>query len=506
MRITEARGARRRGTHGGGSENGAVAARTTPSVHCEYSDGDTTGRGGLASYLRLTNVIYPNGRDVSYNYAQTVDNIMSRLAAITENNGTVVDAAYSYLGADTIATEDYRQPQIKLDYSANNFAALDRFGDVLDQVWSSYGSASGNLGPVDGYTYTYNQVGDRTSRANQTDSALSEIYGYDGLNRLTLMSRGVLSGGTIANPSNTQTWTLDSLGNFTNYNNNGSNQTRTVDAANEIETINGSSATSAYDLAGNMITTPEPGSASTALNCVYDAWDRLVQVGSGGAVMARYQYDGTGRQIEEFTNFVVMSGVSYPQAVTYYFYSGQNAIETRAGSATSSPTSLGVQYQYVFSPLGEKTPLVRDTYVSGQIVPNDRIYYLTDANTNVTAVVGFNQSANGGAGEWQVAERYVYDPYGNVTVCNPSWTAIGTSLAASTVGNTLGFASMSFDPVTGLYYDEARWYSTAVSTFISRDPAQADENLYRYCVSGLQHHQGFRRRRGILGCSLGQDR
>ncbi|MGO9113892.1 MAG: hypothetical protein ACLP9L_32075 [Thermoguttaceae bacterium] len=25
-------------------------------------------------------------------------------------------------------------------------------------------------------------------------------------------------------------------------------------------------------------------------------------------------------------------------------------------------------------------------------------------------------------------------------------------------------------------------------------------------VSGLQHHQGFRRRRGILGCSLGQDR
>jgi hypothetical protein len=40
---------------------------------------------------------------------------------------------------------------------------------------------------------------------------------------------------------------------------------------------------------------------------------------------------------------------------------------------------------------------------------------------------------------------------------------------------------MSFDPATGLYNDEARWYSTAVSTFISRDPMAADINLYRYC-------------------------
>jgi len=51
----------------------------------------------------------------------------------------------------------------------------------------------------------------------------------------------------------------------------------------------------------------------------------------------------------------------------------------------------------------------------------------------------------------------------------------------SSVGNTLLYASMVLDPVTGLYNDEARWYSTAVSTFISRDPAQADLNTYRYC-------------------------
>ena len=140
------------------------------------------------------------------------------------------------------------------------------------------------------------------------------------------------------------------------------------------------------------------------------------------------------------------------------------------------PTSLGVQYQYVFSAMGVKTPLVRDTYSSGDIVSGDRLYYLTDANTNVTAVVGLSDST------WVVSERYVYDPYGTVTVYSPDWsTVVGSSLTASTVGNTIGFASMSFDAVTGLYNDEARWYSTATNGFITTDPARADLNTYRYC-------------------------
>ncbi len=146
--------------------------------------------------------------------------------------------------------------------------------------------------------------------------------------------------------------------------------------------------------------------------------------------------------------------------------------------AASAPESNTPQYQYVWSPLAVKTPLVRDAYSGGSIVPDDRLYYLTDANSNVTAVVGLS------SGVWQVVEHYVYDPYGNVTVYSSDWsTVIGTSLASSAVGNTLGFASMDLDANTGLYYDEARWYSTAVSTFITTDPARADLNTYRYCVN-----------------------
>ena len=86
---------------------------------------------------------------------------------------------------------------------------------------------------------------------------LSELYGYNVLDELTSMSRGTISDGTIASPSATETWTLDSLGNFVASTNNGTTQDRTDNAANEIQSI-GPAATPDYDAAGNMTTTPSP--------------------------------------------------------------------------------------------------------------------------------------------------------------------------------------------------------------------------------------------------------
>ena len=87
-----------------------------------------------------------------------------------------------------------------LDYSANNFAAWDRFGQVLNQSWQQTG---GSQAVLDGYTYTYDASGNRTSQDNVLNSSLDETFGYDSLNRLISAS--------CAN-GNTETWTLDSLG------------------------------------------------------------------------------------------------------------------------------------------------------------------------------------------------------------------------------------------------------------------------------------------------------
>ena len=114
------------------------------------------------------------------------------------------------------------------------------------------------------------------------------------------------------------------------------------------------------------------------------------------------------------------------------------------------------------------------------------IYYLTDADNNVTALVGINPNT----GDWQVVERYVFDAYGTATIyvqslTDPSdqnWTTAST---ASSVGNTILFASETLDPATGLYCDGVRWYDASMGTFVSRDPLglSAGSNTYQYCGS-----------------------
>ena len=178
--------------------DGAVDGNTL-FVQYDYADG---AAGGVAKYVRLDQVTYPNGREVHYDYGTTgaIDDIMSRLATI--GDGTNTQASYKYLGAGRIVVEDYEDIDVKLDYAANNLAALDRFGRVVDQVWTDYGENPDVV--LDEYTYTYDRAGNRTSRDNELHSAFDEDYTYDALDRLTAWSVG----GTQQ-----KTWSLDSLGN-----------------------------------------------------------------------------------------------------------------------------------------------------------------------------------------------------------------------------------------------------------------------------------------------------
>ena len=410
------------------SHIGAVAQATTLSVQYRYDDGAT---GGVAAYVRLTDVIYPNGRDVTYNYGTSgIDDVMSQLASISDGGSTgPTISSYGYLGAGDIISESYPTPQVKLDYSANNFADLDRFGRVLDQVWSGYGQS--NSGTLDGYGYTYDAAGNRLSNANLTDAALDASYGYDQLDRLT----------SDVQNGKTETWGLDSLGNWETFNNGTTAQSRTTDAANEIQSITQPSGTTpmTYDAAGNM--------TSDGTNTyVYDAWDRLVAVHQGslsGGLVAQYSYDGTNRRIEQLTDFNA-KGVA--QSVVHYFLDGQQVIETRLAASASTPaTSVSPQYQYIYSPRYIDAPILRDTYSGGVLQASQRVYYLDDANYNVTALV--NPSG-------QVVERYNYDAYGNVTVYNATWTS---TLQSSSVGNTILYTGRELDAETGLYYYRARY-------------------------------------------------
>ena len=95
---------------------------------------------------------------------------------------------------------------------------------------------------------------------------------------------------------------------------------------------------------------------------------------------------------------------------------------------------------------------------------------MQDANYNTTAI--FDNSGN-------VVERYVYDPFGQVTVLDAGWN----TLAASAVGWLYLHQGGRFDATSGLYHFRHRDYSPTLGRWTSLDPsryAAGDVNLYRY--------------------------
>ena len=447
-----------------GEVNGAVDINTTPSVQYTYSD---PGTGSL-----LTSMVYSNGRTIDYSYGSGMSNANAALDQAIGRMDAIVDGAnsgdagqvleqYSYLGLNTIVGRNHPQSFVSLSLRGANssigsggdqYVGLDRFGRVVDQNWvnSSTGVSTNNL------TYTYDSNSNVTAENNLLNSAYSQTFTYDPLNRLTA--------NTLGGAAN-QSWTLDSQGNWSSVTTNGTTQTRTANAQNQITSVSGST-TPTYDANGNM-TTDQFGNTY-----VYNAWNQLVAVkNSTGVVIAQYTYDARGYRISET---YPQGGPGIPAGTTnYIYYDAQwQAIETRTnGTAASDVTS-----QMVWSAAYINAAVLQDTYSGGVIQPNSRLYFEQDANWNTTAIVGLV------SGNWQVVRRFTYSPYGTITVLNADWSTppAGTQ---PTVDNL--YQGMTLDPVTGLYYERNRNYSPSLGVWISQDPLQYinGANTYQFVMS-----------------------
>jgi RHS repeat-associated protein len=87
----------------------------------------------------------------------------------------------------------------------------------------------------------------------------------------------------------------------------------------------------------------------------------------------------------------------------------------------------------------------------------ERLYATQDANFNLTSI----SNTSGG-----VVERYQFDPYGNRTIMNASWGVI----SASAYNWYIGHQGLLYDAESGLVYNRARYYHTALGVFLRRDP------------------------------------
>ena len=94
---------------------------------------------------------------------------------------------------------------------------------------------------VDNFTYTYDNNSNVTAENNLLNTAYSQTFTYDPLNRL--------NANTLGGAAN-QSWTLDSQGNWSSFTSNGTIQTQTANAQDQITSISGS-ITPTYDANGS---------------------------------------------------------------------------------------------------------------------------------------------------------------------------------------------------------------------------------------------------------------
>jgi RHS repeat-associated protein len=308
------------------------------------------------------------------------------------------------------------------------------------------------MSDLDRYQYGYDQNSNRLWKANVVGTpivsgGLDERYSYNDINRLTQMQRGTLSGGVITGtPVRQMDYTLDPTGNWNAYltKTNGTtdlNQTRSHNMVNEIEVITstpGWASPPSYDAAGNMTSFPQPASPTNAFTATYDAWNRMVSVNDSGGAVATYRYDGRNRRI-------VKNTVATSETRHFYYTSNWQDIEERTGSSTSMDKQYVWGVQYI------------DELICRDDATPERLYACQDANFNLTAITD-----TGGT----VVERYGFDPYGNRTIYDGSWTPQSTSGYSWVVG----FQGLVQDSETSLIYVRNRYLHSMLGIWMQRDP------------------------------------
>jgi RHS repeat-associated protein len=429
-----------------------AGAVTGSSVRVQYA---YTEMAGGANNSRQTSMTYPNGRVVSDNYASGVDDSISRLSSLSDSSATL--EAYIYLGLDTIVERSHSQPGVDLMYikqsgesngdAGDQYTGLDRFGRVVDQRWID--TATGAA--TDRFQYGYDRDSNRTYRDNLVNAAFGEVYTYDGLNQISSFARGTLNGTkdrVTGTASRSQSWDYDAAGNFDSVTTDGTGQTRTANAQNEVTSVS-EATTPTYDAAGNMT------GDETGKQFVYDAWNRLVAVkDSGGTTLEMFRYDGLNRRVSQ-----TASGTT-----TDLYYSDQwQVLEERVGGVATT--------QYVWSPAYVDALVERDRDTNGDGTLDERLYAQQDANWDNTALL----SSSG-----VVQERMTFDSFGTDQVRDAAWDikAGGTAYDWRVL-----FQGAMRDMVTGNDDRRRRVYDPALDRPIQMDPIRFDSgdvNFYRW--------------------------
>jgi RHS repeat-associated protein len=444
------------------------------------------------SMNRLAARTDPLGHAESYRYDQNAN-----LTQFTDRRGVTTTSTYDPLNR-LVQSNFGGQSSVGFTYDAGGrlTLAVDSITGSISRSYDGLNRLTSEKTPRGSVAYGYDSAGRRTNMSVSGQAPVN--YSYDNENRVTQIARGAASV-AFAYDSDSRRTSLTLP--------NGVTMSYSYDVASQLLGINyqlGNTAlgnlTYGYDLAGSRTTVggsyAEIGLPTALGSASFNASNRLTQFGPSslsydangnltsdgthaytwdarnhlasisGAVSASFAYDPFGRRVSK----------TLGAATTDYLYDGANPVQELSGGVPSANllTGLGV----------------------------DEYFQRTDANgpaNFLTDALGSTIALTDPAGN--TLARYMYDPYGNVTMT-------GSSV------NPYQFTGREYD-ATGLYYYRARYYSPLFQRFISEDPFgfQGGFNFYQYVGNqpvtrtdpsghgvGATVGEAVERGRGILHC------
>jgi RHS repeat-associated protein len=202
-----------------------------------------------------------------------------------------------------------------------------------------------------------------------------------------------------------------------------------------------------YSISGDEVNfTATSGEGVEYWDYGYDLLNRLVGVKKNGTLVSEYGYDPEGLRVVKRAR---------GETIHYVFEGTEPFFEKNVtnGKVRSYVFALGKHLARVDGVIGDSEA--------------EKYWYLTDHLGSVKSVTDDTGSVVFQADHLAFGQRY------------------GESSTAPNFDEWHSFTGKEFDPDTGLYYFNARWYDQETGRFISEDPMRDpnNPNLYSYCAN-----------------------